>query len=234
MGGTRVKAEDRQLSTTRVETINYAALYVRYTIPTSALVQETVAILSPAVPLASGFAFAMQASRPPNQLQRWAARDGREALAPVAAIDPTHAQRRDRLRDLVIGESPVARWEFLPPIPEPSDRASVILDFLSLPIQEVIAGEDPKPLRGKKQGKTRSRTHSVAVRCSVLLCCLGVLAAVVAAIIMSRMLRSLSIENYYLNCDSTRSKCTRSASFCDAQHLNCTRSVSFLPASPMH
>ena len=47
---------------TRVETTNYAALYLRYTIPTSDLVQETVAIVSPTSPLHLAFAFVVQVS----------------------------------------------------------------------------------------------------------------------------------------------------------------------------
>ena len=129
---TASRTENQQQASTRVETTNYAVLYVRYTIPTSNLVQETIAILSPDAPLGSAFAFVVQASRPPNRLQRWAAKHGPDA-SDVIKVHPSHASRRNRLRALATGARPLTRWDFLPvSIP-------AVMELFSLPTPVTMA-----------------------------------------------------------------------------------------------
>ncbi len=94
-------AGEHEAVETEVSTGNYMAVHVRYTVPTSDCLQETVALLSPGQPLADAFRFVAAATRTPTQLACWAgaARGGGVARWVAAELDPAHTARRDALRE---------------------------------------------------------------------------------------------------------------------------------------
>ncbi len=89
---------------TEVATGNYMAVHIRYTVPTSDRLQETVALLSPKQSLADAFRFVAAATRPPTQLACWAGggRGSGGARWAAAELEPAHALRRDALREAAI------------------------------------------------------------------------------------------------------------------------------------
>jgi hypothetical protein len=95
---------EHEVVETEVATGNYMAVHVRYTVPTSDRLQETVALLSPTQPLADAFRFVAAATRPPTQLACWAgsARGGGGARWAPVELEPAHEARRDALREAAI------------------------------------------------------------------------------------------------------------------------------------
>ena len=93
---------------TSVELTSYLAVYIRYVIPTSSELQESVALLAPSESLSSAFQFAVAASKGPTQLHRWTA----EAGAPVA-VAREHASRRTRLRARAADRMSLASFDIL-------------------------------------------------------------------------------------------------------------------------
>ena len=97
-------AGEHEVVETGVATGNYMAVCVRYTVPTSDRLQETVALLSPTQPLADAFRFIAAVTRPPTQLACWAGstRGGGGARLAAAELEPAHVARRDALREAAI------------------------------------------------------------------------------------------------------------------------------------
>ena len=94
---------------TDVESGNYAALHIRYTVPGGGALRETVAVLSPAQPLADAFRFVTAASRPPNQRARLA--------GTAAQLDDGDVRRRNRLRGAAAAGFDGRIFNALPPEP---------------------------------------------------------------------------------------------------------------------
>ena len=87
--------EHEQIRTT-VAATNYTAVYIHHTVPTNALLQETILVLSPSQPLRDAFLFVTAISRQPTQLDCWAG----NAPRPPNALLQDHVDHRDQIRNL--------------------------------------------------------------------------------------------------------------------------------------
>ena len=99
--------EDENIMTSFFTT-NFSVLYIRYKIPTSSRLQESMVLLDPAESLAHAFQFVIAASRPPTQLRSISGTN------PELELEPEQKQRRDRLRALAMENVKLASWDMAP------------------------------------------------------------------------------------------------------------------------
>ncbi len=165
---------------TAVEGANYTALYIRYTVPTSAQLHETVALVSPNQPLADAFRFVAAASRPPTQLARWGG--GPLAAYPVrppAEFDEHFVRRRNQLRGEAAAKATMCVFDMLPETEQGKGKAKAD-DTQEVEETESPAGEggdDPaggegenpegggagdSAAQGQGQGKDENRAPTAA------------------------------------------------------------------------
>jgi hypothetical protein len=87
---------EREQTLTAVATASYMAVYIRHTVPTSALLQEVVLVLSPTQPVRDAFIFVAGISRQPTQLDNWA---GKSPRPPIDSLED-HVDHRNQVRSI--------------------------------------------------------------------------------------------------------------------------------------
>jgi hypothetical protein len=87
---------EREQTHTAVAAASYMAVYIRHTVPTSALLQEVVLVLSPTQPVRDAFIFVAGISRQPTQLDNWAGKSPRPPIDPLE----DHVDHRNQVRSI--------------------------------------------------------------------------------------------------------------------------------------